>query len=160
MLKTASCNLCLLLNLQFSQGDRKCFLLGANSPSTGPTQTLHHALKFPVKSRNWCMAPIWPGRSSGMWTLRMWQRQGQVAFSMFKVNTLCSCALTAFSSPPSSLLWAVMSLLWMMVSPSVTIMNCIPDGSGILRKWSCIPGCYPSMLERQEVMAEIYKRRS
>lgn len=30
----------------------------------------------------------------------------------------------------------------------------------ILRKWSCIPSCYPSVLEWQEMVAKIYTRRS
>lgn len=54
----------------------------------------------------------------------------------------------------------VMSLVWMMVFPSMTIINSIPDASAILKKRSCIPGHYPSTLERQEVMAKIYIDRS
>lgn len=54
----------------------------------------------------------------------------------------------------------VTSLAWMMISPTMTITNCVPDASAILRKRCCIPGHHPSMLERQEVMAKIYVHRS
>lgn len=87
MLKTASCNLCLLLNLQFSQGDRKMLPAESKITFTGPTQTLHRALKFPVKLWNWCMVPTWLGGGHLVCELSGcdWG-----ASSMFKVNSLCS----------------------------------------------------------------------
>lgn len=155
MWKTASCNLCLLLNLQFSQGDRKMLPVGSKFTPHWAHTDCTLCFEVPCKIVELVHGPhltrevIWYVNSQDV------TKAGtKVASSMFEVNTLCSGALTAISSLPSPLL-AVMSLLWVMVSPSVTIMNWIPDGSSVLRKWSCIPGCYQSLLERQEMMSKI-----